>query len=218
MQAIEYEMRKNTSLFVGVIFSPSFPYWHIEALQAFLNTKKPLRWMLDIERNHGIAAARNKIVQSFLKTTYTHLMLLDSDVILYEDTVTRMLEIDEDVVVANVPQKPDGGVPCVEHSELPYRRGKQISVNGAQPVKQFMLCGLGCILVKREVFEQMDFPYFRYASQEFDTLPDWYRVSEDYFFFVRLEELGIKPVYLPKAKTKHITSAALECGKGLVLV
>ena len=219
MQAIEYETQRNTSLFVGVIFSPSFPYWHIEACQAFLNAKKPQLWMLDIQRSHGIASARNNIVLSFLKTNYSHLMLLDSDVILFEDTIARMLQLDENVVIAHVPQKPNGGVPCIEHSELPFNRGAPVTKeDDTRPVKRFMLCSLGCVLIKRHVFEKMDFPYFRYASQEFDALPDWYRVSEDYYFFVQLEELGIKPVFLPTAKAKHIISAALEPSKGLVNV
>ena len=215
MQAIEVETQNEESLYVGMIFSPTFPYWHIEAFHAFMNAEKPNKWKMQTLKTHGIAAARNKIVAQFLALDYTYFLSMDSDIILDRDTIAQMLHQGEEVVVANVPQKPEGGVPCIKHSELPYMRDDPISVKDNEPVKDFMLCGMGCVLIRRDVLQNMKFPQFRYVSQEFDTLPDYWRSSEDFYFFLKLHEMGIKPVFLPSAKVKHVTSAALY-GKELV--
>jgi len=84
-----------------------------------------------------------------------------------------MLLVNDDVVVAYVPQKPTGESPCIKHSELPHYRDRPVPYKEGEAVKDFMMCGMGCVLIKRQVLEEMEFPYFRYSSQEYDISNYW---------------------------------------------
>jgi len=216
MQACQIELQENTSLMIGVMFSPAFPFWHLSAIEGFLKVDKPKRWVFKHLKTYGLASARNQMVQYAILNKFTHILLLDADVILEKDTITKMLLVNDDVVVAYVPQKPTGESPCIKHSELPHYRDRPVPYKEGEAVKDFMMCGMGCVLIKRQVLEEMEFPYFRYSSQEYD-LPDFWLVSEDYYFFLKLDEMGIKPVFLSDAKVKHITQAALT-DRGLVSI
>ena len=216
MQAVEIENQNNVSLTIGVILSPSFPFWHIHSVLSLLKLKKPQVWELKTINQHGISMARNRIVQQFLMSGMSHLLFLDSDVILSdENTIAQMLQVEEKVVVANVPQKPYGGVTCIKHSELPFARDAPITFRENELVKEFMLCGFGCVLIQREVLEKMKYPYFRYTSQESGETSDYESVSEDFYFFIKLYEMGIKPIFLPYVKATHVMTSGLT-DKGII--
>ena len=73
----------------------------------------------------------------------THLWFIEDDMILKPDTLKRLIEVDKAVVTADYPINKDG-------------RGAVFTVD-----KQVVFTGTGCLLVQREVFEEMKTPYFR---------------------------------------------------------
>ncbi len=73
----------------------------------------------------------------------THLWFVEDDMIIPPNTLQTMLKKDKAVVTADYPVNENG-------------RGAVFSVG-----KQVIFCGTGCLLVKREVFDELTAPYFR---------------------------------------------------------
>jgi len=73
----------------------------------------------------------------------THLWFVEDDMVLKPNTLMQMLAQDKAVVTSDYPVNKDG-------------RGSIFKV-----AKQIIFCGTGCLLVKREVFDELRKPYFR---------------------------------------------------------
>ena len=58
--------------------------------------------------------------------------------------------------------------------------------------------GMGCCLIEREVFQQIEAPWFK-----FDVRCDGHMTGEDIYFFERCAEVGIRPVVVPRVLCAH---------------
>ena len=127
-----------------------------------------------------ITRARNYLVDEFLRSDYTHLLFIDSDIHYNPQDVIALLALDKDVIGGPYPKKSInwGNVaqaarnhPDLEPKELEQLVGEYV-FNVVKGTKQFtvtdplevMEIGTGFMLVKREVFEKMEkeYPMIRY--------------------------------------------------------
>jgi hypothetical protein len=127
-----------------------------------------------------ITRARNYLVDEFLRSDYTHLLFIDSDIHYNPQDVIALLALDKDVIGGPYPKKSVnwGNVaqaarnhPDLEPKELEQLVGEYV-FNVVKGTKQFtvtdplevMEIGTGFMLVKREVFEKMEkeYPMIRY--------------------------------------------------------
>jgi hypothetical protein len=127
-----------------------------------------------------ITRARNYLVDEFLRSDYTHLLFIDSDIHYNPQDVVALLALDKDVIGGPYPKKSInwGNVaqaarnhPEMEPKELEQLVGEYV-FNVVKGTKQFqvtdplevMEIGTGFMLVKREVFEKMEkeYPMIRY--------------------------------------------------------
>jgi hypothetical protein len=128
--------------------------------------------------------ARNRIVEEFLKTDCSHLMMIDADTVPPEDTIDRMLKLNKDVVSGITPMVQGGKFykyNAVDEDD------KEIKPNTG--IFRSKGVGSSCILIKREVFSKIKKPYFRFIYQD-DTGKETF-VSEDIFFCSLLLQAGI---------------------------
>lgn len=103
-----------------------------------------------ILRTHNLPlpVSRNFLVESALKVPdWKYALLLDDDVILPEGGLKEMLSINADVVVMNYPVQ----------GKLD---GKSVGTVVHDKDKSIVIAGLGATLVKREVFEKIESPWF----------------------------------------------------------
>lgn len=139
--------------------------------------------------------ARNEIVEEFMKSDCTHLLFIDADTIPPPDAIQKLLAADKEII--------SGITPIVEYDEK--RKGndsngfykkwncvdmkqKYVTPNsGTVPIKS---CGSSCILIKREVFEKIEKPYYRFLYQ--DDNGKEILVSEDVHFIVKAAGKGIQ--------------------------
>lgn len=126
-----------------------------------------------------ITRARNYLVDEFLRTDYTHLMFIDSDIGFDANDIITMLALDLDVVGGPYPKKSIawGNVlklaqkPNVKADDLPKVAGDYV-FNPVPGTQQFdvreplevMETGTGLMMIKRHVFAKFkeEYPHLQY--------------------------------------------------------
>ena len=148
-------------------------------------------------RAHPTDRCRNLCVQEFLQSPHSHLLFLDSDVIPPVDGLELMLSIDRPVVC--------GIYPLVIESVLCTSVARKLAPDTYGflhdfPDEPFEIdaAGLDCCLIAREVFQQINDPWFK-----FDVRPDGHMTGEDIYFFERCAEVGIRPIVIPRVLCAH---------------
>jgi hypothetical protein len=127
-----------------------------------------------------ITRARNYLVDEFLRTEYTHMLFIDSDIHFNAQDVIALLALDKDVIGGPYPKKSMnwGNIahaarnhPDLEPKELEALVGEYVFnvVKGTQQFQvteplEVMEIGTGYMMVKREVFNKMkeEYPSIRY--------------------------------------------------------
>lgn len=127
-----------------------------------------------------ITRARNYLVDEFLRSDFTHLLFIDSDIHYNPQDVIAMLALDKDVIGGPYPKKSINwsnvaqaarNHPNLEPKELETLVGEYV-FNVVSGTKQFQVTdplevleiGTGYMMVKREVFHKMEkeYPMIRY--------------------------------------------------------
>ena len=127
-----------------------------------------------------ITRARNYLVDEFLRTDYTHMLFIDSDIHFNPQDVVAMLALDRDVIGGPYPKKSINWSniaeavrknPNIEPRELENLVGEYVfnvvkgtthfEVTEPLPVMEI---GTGYMMIKREVFEKMrvEYPMIHY--------------------------------------------------------
>lgn len=122
-----------------------------------------------------ITRARNYLVDEFLRTDYTHMLFIDSDIHFNPQDVVAMLALDRDVIGGPYPKKTINWAnvaaalrnhPNMEPRELENLVGEYV-FNVTKGTTKFevteplevMEIGTGYMMIKREVFEKMKLEY-----------------------------------------------------------
>jgi hypothetical protein len=127
-----------------------------------------------------ITRARNYLVDEFLRTDYTHMMFIDSDIHFSPKDILALLALDKDIIGGPYPKKSInwGNVahaarnhPDMDPGALQELVGEYVFnvVKGTQSFQvseplEVMEIGTGHMLIKRNVFEKMaaEYPNIRY--------------------------------------------------------
>lgn len=121
----------------GLVFSQSADelLWNMRGLshQFYFSHRKPIPECFEVPT-----------LQALDDNHITHLLYVEDDMVLPENVIADMYSLDKDVVACDYPVTEDG-------------KGAVFS----DPAGNVIYTGTGCLLVKREVFLQLDPPYFR---------------------------------------------------------
>ena len=144
-----------------------------------------------------IPDCRNYLVEQALDSgvPFTHLLMVDDDVIIPEGGVQAMLDADQDIALIDYPS---------HWTSAEGRNKGNVAYDNWQPGdptdgKEILWAGLGCTLVKVEVFSKLKRPYFRKGGQMFDRLRNGKKVlygiaggdgGEDYEFYTDCRDAG----------------------------
>ena len=164
--------------------------------------------------------ARNCLTDTFLKGPTEYLFWMDSDMTFPPDTLVKLFDVMEKkeakVTTGVYYQRKGENMPCiwsrgeqVESGELTgmaTKKGLENKYSGSflviSPDKkepfEVHAAGFGCVLVHRSVFEMMDRPWFQFINNI---------CSEDFYFFVKVHELGFKVWADPTIDLGHIGDA-----------
>ncbi len=151
----------------GPIFSPVYAS-HLRAIAHASRT-------MAVEQLGGVFAcgatdrmyqhsAANQAIKDFLATDCTHLFMTESDMLLPDDTLSRLAEVNKPIVSGVYFIRGGDGQPCLYKPVVRVKGQYGMSPVGLFPEEApFRLngCpGVGCVLIAREVFEQVPFPWF----------------------------------------------------------
>jgi hypothetical protein len=180
-----------------------------------------------------ITRARNYLVDEFLRTDYTHMLFIDSDIHFNAQDVIALLALDKDVIGGPYPKKSIELESLVGEYVFNVVKGTQ-QFQVTEPL-EVMEIGTGYMMVKREVFDKMkvEYPSIRYKPDHvgqanfdgsryihayFDTVIDTKEsivgggsdryLSEDYMFCQLWRKMGGQIFLCPWMKTQHIGTYA----------
>jgi len=129
--------------------------------------------------NLPIPECQNFLVEKALKDDPAYFLFLEEDVVMPEGILTKMFLKEEDIICLDYGVE---GWSCVTRDST----GK------------ILWCGLGCTLVKREVFDKLETPFFRSDIEL--RLNDWQWINsppdkyggQDIYFCCKAREAGFK--------------------------
>ena len=198
---LSWERIDDVSLYIFMFVHPSIKKTAPSSLvmEHFLRARKPPFDYMKVTE-WEIGKARNRAVQTFLnQSNHTHMLFLDSDIVLFDDTIERLILARKPVISAAYYEKhPDGQLCAWKHSGRPDVRADPINVDQKHGIIETELLGMGCCLVERwvleELWEKCNGDLFRFSLSD-ESLDDYWRVSEDFYFALKVYHvLNIRPL------------------------
>lgn len=146
--------------------------------------------------------AENKLVEEMLlaEPKFTHIFMTEMDMILPHDCITKLLALDKDmasgVYFLRSGDFKDAGQPCLYKRAPKLAKDKENGELMHSPVKVFPqdhpfqvdCAGLGCVLIRRNVFEGISVPWFNLDAGS----PTRYGYGSDIYFYSRAKDGGFE--------------------------
>lgn len=167
-------------------------YEREEGVEVFFNSARPV----DINRN--------QIAEHFIEETeHDYILMVDSDVIPPTNVFEMLEDYDEDVFSPVVFSSNDGvpyPVGMAENAEGQHSMyGKRIT----EELVELDSIGTGCIFISREVFEEIEKPYFSFEKDEEGDLV----YGEDISFCKKVRDAGFDI----KMSMEYFAGHMVEC-------
>lgn len=182
-----------------LICVPTYENITPDTFKAIYDMDKPCPTDFEFVRGYDVATARNNCVLKMLDGGYTHLMLIDNDVTPPKDALANLLEDDRDVVSGYYAHRNKGNDPTIvtnlckmgEFNYLTQWDGDELRAELAKgnTVIRIHGGGMGCILIKRHVFERISYPWYDWVNYRD---PNRSMLSEDLYFCERCGAERIK--------------------------
>ena len=189
-----------------LIAVPTFENIKSECFKSIYGLTRPEGYSLyfDYVSGYDCAKARNQIAKNSMAGTYDYVLMVDSDIQLPKDTLVRLLECESDIVLGwyyRKRTKTDQTViftfgkdfnddNCIKGQTMIHEVPRPIEVKGG---------GLGIALIKVNVFEKLQYPYFKFVTYPNDLI-----LSEDLYFCNLASESGCNIKCNPSVKGNHI--------------
>ncbi len=157
-----------------------------------------VKWGYASSRECGVG--RSTFAYNALKDPdVTHLYCMDSDVVPPDGTLQRLLDYDVPIVAGIYPMCTN--VPCWSFKIDNGWQNKEIPL--PDKLTEVSCIGGSTVLIKREVFEKMERPWFKIEYRAIDEEGLAYDEGEDEYFSRIAQEAGYKLMVDPAIICKH---------------
>jgi hypothetical protein len=156
---------------------------------------------------HGQSPARNRniIIRQALDIDCTHILFLDDDVICPPDILPRLLAHNKDIVTGLYLMRNHPHFPIAFDFADETGKARHLIMDNYrnQNLVEIVATGLGCVLIRTDVFRAMKEPWIRIGELESDM---W---CDDLGFYKRARELGYKLWLDTTIHVGHIASVVI---------
>ena len=146
---------------------------------------------LDFEcvKGYDCARARNEICTIGRERGYEYILMVDSDVVIPKDALIRMLEYDCGLVIGCCPRKNtgEGRIEIYKPGTFSFTDYYTYDTLPLDPRVEIKGGGFACALIKTDILNWIQYPYFKYITYEDDT-----SLSEDLYFCLQIHKAGFK--------------------------
>jgi len=158
-------------------------------------------------RGTAIAYVRNGLVNEHrsdlefqkLNDEFTHYLFIDADVVVNEDSIKKLLAYDLDIVSGAYTSRESDY--CYVGGHFKYENDNVVDFINIEKTTEGLLevdwVGGGCLLIKKNVFENLPYPWFHYPILEkiYDGEKHRQMIFEDVGFSMHAKKHGFK-IYL----------------------
>jgi len=169
-----------------------------------LKIPKNVETHLECFYGYSVQQVRNLIADYAIRNKFDYVFCVDSDIVVPEDSLVKLLKNDKDVISGVYIQRK-------ENQRIPeiYKNNNQGGMNNVDPqllqgdnLLKIDGCGMGCCLIKTEVFKTVGYPQYEYH----DTIDFAFTVSEDIDFCRKTSQRGFEIWCNTSVKCDHIGS------------
>lgn len=140
---------------------------------------------------------RNNLVKMALELQADYVLWLDSDMVFPSSTLTRLLSHKKDIIGCNYMRR---SLPLKTVTYTDIRNWDSwVPLDTEQDLIEVDGTGMGCLLMKTEVFNRIEKPYFKFTYQ---SVSDDY-LGEDFNLIQDLKKLDYK-VYIDSVLSREI--------------
>lgn len=144
--------------------------------------------------------SRNNVVENAKRENCDYLFFIDSDIIIKEGQLDKLLSHNKDIVTGVYYQR------MLPHVPLPRRKvcnNLYISIElDGQDIVDIDGTGMGCVLIKMDIFDKLEYPWFEFKYDR--DHGEWYQLSEDLNFCQKVQSIGTRIYCDPHVQCNHI--------------
>lgn len=178
-----------------------------EVMQSIYELEIPedVETTLKIIHAYNIADGRNNLVNYMLANGYDYILFVDNDVILPKNALIDLYNMQWYIATGTYPRKEIKTITNdVQYTTLYNHNERNLEVYCPtfMPVKCLEkgkitpvdCCGLGCTLIRRDLFSKIEQPYFFFAHEgnPSSNNTDEYCIGEDMYFCRKVLRSGIQ--------------------------
>ena len=143
---------------------------------------------------------RNRIVKTAIDNKCDYIFFIDSDTLIQKGQLEKLLSHDKDAIsgISYMKQLP---YYSLIRKKIGYRLYNPIEQSGTELIR-IDGAGLGCFLVKTDVFNNIEYPWFQFKYVKHED--KWRHVGEDLYFCDQLENAKIEMYCDPTVQCVHI--------------
>ena len=204
-------------IFIAV---PTFENIYPDTFKSIYDLENPHghEYVFEFVRGYDIATARNRIVFRAKDLKADYILMVDNDVTLPPDALTKLLEHDKEVVLGfyahrNNQNEYDGKTNLCKLGEFNYTN--QFTEDDLRAIReegetliQIHGGGMGCACIKTSLFDVIHYPYYDWVNYD-----DEHRgmLSEDLYFCEQCKWVNV-PVYAdPRVGCGHLFRKIQTC-------
>lgn len=140
---------------------------------------------------------REKLVNSSVDVGADYILWLDSDMTFPSTTLTRLLSHNKNIVGCNYKKRSNPQTP-VAYKEI-GDWDSWLPLDEEESLVEVQGVGMGCILIKTELFKKINKPYFEFTYNE--ETDDW--LGEDFNLFSKFRNIG-ENIYIDTDLSREI--------------
>lgn len=157
------------------------------------------------ENKYGVAPCRNMAVAEFLADREcTHLFFVDDDVYVPRDVIGKLLDANRAIVGGCYPSYKNINDLEVEIYIVAWdERGRRVP-KWFRGLRRMNAVGTGCMLIRRDVFDRIEFPWFRWGEHFIEGR--YQQQSDDLDFCDRAKKAGLEVWASGDVRCGHVKS------------